>query len=151
MQLINHRVQTLHMLGCAHATVAMHAPKGKYRVHAMLVSVSAIATVGICSWIRINTSNMPISIGIIIPSQQHSPEVIHLLCTRPIASYPRDSRGSLPGAGARRANTKEVVVVDSLTDSDSEKGDQPQDDCEKSTEVGLYQSVWMLPRKLVGL
>ena len=36
-------------------------------------------------------------------------------------SYPCDSRGSLPGAGARRANTKEVVVEDSLTDSDSEK------------------------------
>ena len=66
-------------------------------------------------------------------------------------SYPHDSRGSLPGAGARRANTKEVVVVDSLTDSDSEKGDQPQDDREKSTEVGLCQSVCMLPRKLVGL
>ena len=138
MQLINHRVQTLRMLGCARPTVA---PKGKYRVHAILVSVSAIATIGICSWIRINTSNMPMSIGIIIPSQRHYPGIIHLLCTRPTATLV-----TLPGAGARRANTEEVVVVDSLTDSDSEKGDQPQDDREKSTEVGLCQSVCMLPR-----
>ena len=42
----------------------------------------------------------------------------------------------LPGAnaaGARHANTKEVVVVDSPTDSD---GDQPQGDHKKS-KVGL--------------
>ena len=49
----------------------------------------------------------------------------------------------LPGAnaaGARRANTsaitKEVVVVDSPTDSGGENDDQPQGDREKS-EVGL--------------
>ena len=52
-------------------------------------------------------------------------------------SYLRGSRSSLPGAGSSRANTKEVVVVDSLTDSDSDKGDQRQDDREKSAEVGL--------------
>ena len=64
-------------------------------------------------------------------------------------SRPRKRRGSLPGAGGRRANTKEVVIVDSLTDSDSEKGDQPQDECEKSTEVGLCAC--QLPKKLIGL
>ena len=63
---------------------------------------------------------------------------------------PRDSRGSLPGAGGRRANTKEVVVVDSLTDSDSEKGDQPQDDREKSTEVGLCACCQKINWALIG-
>ena len=48
------------------------------------------------------------------------------------------SRGSLPRAEGRRANTKEVVVVDLLTDSESEQGDQPR---EKSAEVGLCQRV----------
>ena len=52
----------------------------------------------------------------------------------PLTYYNR----GLPGAnaaGSKRANTKEVFVVDSPTDSEGENADQLKDDREKS-EVG---------------
>ena len=60
----------------------MRQKESRVHMHAMLVSVSYSY-----SWsLLMNTSNMLISIGIIIPSQRHYPGIIHLLCTRPTAT-----------------------------------------------------------------